>query len=340
MIRPPTQEDVAQLAGVSRSTVSIVLNERTDRQIRISEETRRKVWEAAEQLGYEPNALARSLRIGQSHNIGVLVPNLSNMHYLEILDGIEHVLTSSGYYVTLVVTNFDPERERGCFSSLFQQRLDGLILMPTFWGEMPDEMTTLAELGRPAVFLTPGADAHDRVVSDITGGARHLMDHLLGLGHTRIGFINGVAREGLTAERQAVYREKLATAGIAFDARLFINCGPEMEDGYRATLGLLTGDDPPTAIWTINDLLAVGARRAIYDLGLRIPQDVALAGCDGTALAAQLAPPLTTIEIPAREIGERAARVVLDHIENPGPEPVLHVFETRLIVRSSTDPSV
>ena len=193
---------------------------------------------------------------------------------------------------------------------------------------------------RKALGLTPGADAHDRVVSDITGGARHLMDHLLGLGHTRIGFINGVAREGLTAERQAVYREKLATAGIAFDARLFINCGPEMEDGYRATLGLLTGDDPPTAIWTINDLLAVGARRAIYDLGLRIPQDVALAGCDGTALAAQLAPPLTTIEIPAREIGERAARVVLDHIENPGPEPVLHVFETRLIVRSSTDPSV
>lgn len=337
MNRPPTQEDVAEVAGVSRSTVSIVLNNRTDRLIRISEETRQKVRTAARQLGYEPNALARSLRSGQSHHVGVLVPNLFNMHYLEILDSIERELTGTGYHLTLVVTNFDPERERGCFRSLFQQRLDGLILMPTFWDVMPDEMATLAELGRPAVFLTPGTDGHDSVVSDIGSGAMAMMEHLLSLGHCRIGFVNGVARGELTERRQRAYRDQLAAAGIPFDPELFVKCGPTMDDGYDATLRLLELDPPPTAVWTINDLLAVGALRAIQDSGLRVPDDVALAGCDGTALAAQLSPPLTTIQIPAADIGRQAVDLLLQRIEGATGDPVQVVLATDLVVRHSTD---
>lgn len=339
MVRPPTQEDVAELAGVSRSTVSIVLNHRTNRQIRISEETRRKVWAAAEQLGYEPNALARSLRSGQSRHIGVLVPNLFNMHYLELLDGIERELSEQGYHLTLVVTNFEPKRERSCFRSLFQQRLDGLILMPTFWDQMPTEMDTLAGLGRPAVFLTPIEGENDLVISDIHGGAVAMMDHLLEMGHTRIGFINGVARVELTRQRQIVYREKLMEAGIPYDDALFVHCGPTMQDGYEATRTLLSLDHPPTAIWTINDLLAIGARRAIDAVGLRVPEDVALAGCDNTAIAAQLAPPLTTIHIPSGEIGKRAAQALLRRIDDPQAEFVRDVLPTHLVIRRSTDPS-
>ncbi len=337
MSRPPTQEDVAALAGVSRSTVSLVLNNRTDRPIPISEETRRKVWEAAEKLGYEPNALARSLRSGQSHSIGVLAPNVFNLHYLEILDSIERNLARRGYYLTLVISNFDPQRERRCFRSLFQQRLDGLILMPTFLDVMPDEVATLTELRRPVVFLTPGSDGHDRVTSNLRAGAEEMMDHLLSLGHKRIAFINGVARGELTLQRQAAYREKLEAAGIPFDERLFVNCGPTMADGYRSTLALLRSDAAPTAIWTINDLLAVGARRAIYEMGLRVPEDVALAGCDGTALAAQMAPPLTTIEIQTEEIGRRAVDLLLGRIADPERDPVQEVLGTRLLIRPSTD---
>lgn len=339
MPRQPRQEDVAALAGVSRSTVSIVLNNRTDRLIRISEETRRKVWQAAEQLGYEPNELARSLRSGQSHNIGVLVPNLFNMHYMEMLDSIERELTEQAYYVTLVVSNFDPERERSCFRSLFQQRLDGLILMPTYWEQMPEEMSMLASLARPAVFLTPGIVDHDSITSDMRSGADAMMDHLLALGHRRIAFVNGVARGQLTEHRQSAYRSKLASANIALDDRLFVNCGHTMDSAYEAVSHLLDLADPPTAIWTINDFLAVGARRAIYDRGLRIPNDVALAGFDGTALAAQMAPPLTSVYIQGREIGKLSAQMLLNRVEEPGADPVAVVMDTRLLTRASTDPS-
>jgi LacI family transcriptional regulator len=340
MARSATQDDVASLAGVSRSTVSIVLNNRTNRRISISEETRQKVWDAAVQLGYEPNALARSLRSGQSRSIGVLVPDLFNPHYLEILEGIEQVLTFAGYHMTLVVTNFDPDRERSCFRSLFQQRLDGLVLMPTFWDQMPDEVATLAELGRPAVVLMHGESDTDRVASDIRGGARQMMDHLIALGHRRIGFVNGVARPVMTEDRQHVYNEKLAEAGIPFDPELVVLCGTTMAHGYEAAVQLLSLADPPTAIWTINDVLAVGARGAIDDLGLRVPEDVALAGCDGTALAAQLTPALTTIAIPARRSGQRSAEVVLQRIRDGSGVPVCEVLPTRLVVRRSTDPTI
>ncbi len=340
MTRPATQDDVARLAGVSRSTVSIVLNNRTNRRISISEETRQKVWAAAVRLGYEPNALARSLRSGQSRSIGVLVPDLFNHHYLEILEGIEQVLTSQGYHLALVVTNFDPDRERSCYRSLLQQRLDGLILMPTFWDQMPDEVATLSEMGRPAVVLMHGESNTDRVTSDIRGGAAALMDHLLSLGHQRIGFINGVARLVMTEDRRHVYRRKLDEAGVAFDPALTVHCGTTMVDGYQAAAQLLSLANPPTAIWTINDVLAVGARRAIDDMGLRVPEDVALAGCDGTALAAQLTPPLTTIVIPARRIGQRSAEVVLRRLGDRDGDPVLEILPTQLLVRRSTDPTI
>jgi DNA-binding LacI/PurR family transcriptional regulator len=212
--------------------------------------------------------------------------------------------------------------------------------MPTFWDQMPAEMDALMELGRPAVFLTPVEEENDLVISDIHGGAEAMMDHLLALGHTRIGFINGVARVELTRQRQRVYRDKLAEAALPYDEALFVQCGPTMQDGYEATRGLCSLDRPPTAIWTINDLLAIGARRALDALGLRVPEDVALAGCDNTAIAAQLAPPLTTIHIPAQEIGKRAARLLLHRIDDPGAEPVRDVFPTHLVVRRSTDPSL
>ncbi|MBN1874259.1 MAG: LacI family DNA-binding transcriptional regulator [Anaerolineae bacterium] len=336
MTKTPTQGDVAKLAGVSRSTVSFVLNNRHGGQISISEETRQKVIGAARQLGYEPNAMARSLRSGQSYNIGVLIPNLYNFHYMELLDGIEQELTGQGYHLTLVVTNFDPQRERSCFQSLFQQLLDGLILMPTFWDQLPDQMDTLAARNSPVVFLPSQDMTTDFVNSDMRMGSEALMDHLLALGHRRIGFVNGVARRELTRVRQAVYREKITQAGLAFDDSLFVDCGPTMQDGYEAALNLLSLSIPPTAIWTINDVLAVGALRAVQDRGLCVPEDVAVAGFDDTALSAQLFPPLTTVHIPAYQMGQRAAQILLKRIEEPDGDLIQETFDTYLVIRQST----
>ena len=340
MPRSPTQADVAKLAGVSRSTVSFVLNDRQDRAIAITAETRKKVIDAAQRLGYAPNALARSLRSGQSYTIGVLIPNLFNLHYLEILAGIEEELTDQGYQIALVVTNFDPERERSCFHSLFQQRLDGLILMPTFWDLMPDELALLVDRGSPAVFIPAEDTGADWVAPDIGDGAGQLMDHLIAQGHQRIGFINGVVRSRLTHIRQNIYRDKLESNGLTCDEDLICNCTPTMQQGYEAAHKLLSLYHPPTAIWTINDHLAVGALRAIHTKGLRIPGDIALAGFDDSAIAAQLYPPLTSVRVPAHRLGRRAAQILLKRIQHPDRDPMQEMFATELIIRQSTDSAV
>jgi len=335
MPKRPTQADVAELAGVSRATVSYVLNQRVERDIPISDETRQRVWDAAQRLGYEPSALAQNLKAGHSYTIGVLTPNLHNLHYLEILDSVEAEAASNGYHLSVVSSNFDLERERSCLSSLLQQRLDGVVLMPTFLDMLTEELATLRQRMRPAVSLIK-VEGFDCVVSDIYQGAEALMDHLLGLGHRRIALVNGVVRRTLTAERQRAYHSKLTAAGVPEAQHLVVDCGPTMDDAYEATLQLLDMDPCPTAIWTINDLLAVGALRAIHERGLRVPADVAVAGYDDSALAAQLYPPLTSVRSRAHDLGRRAVQILLRRIEEPAGALSQEVIPVDLVVRQST----
>ncbi|MBN1875343.1 MAG: LacI family DNA-binding transcriptional regulator [Anaerolineae bacterium] len=335
MAKRPTQSDVAKLAGVSRATVSYVLNDRMDGRIPITEPTRQKVLEAAKTLGYEPNALARNLKSGASYTIGLLMPAVHNPHYWDILEGAEEEITEQGYHLALVTANLNPERERRCLQSLFQQRLDGLILMPTFIDMFPDEMGVLAERTSPAVFITP-IEGADWVFPDIRGGAEAMMDHLLGLGHTRIGFINGAARPHLSQTREDVYREKVLAAGFALDESLMRQCSHLMENGYQEARALLSLPHPPTAIWTINDLLAIGALRAIHERGLSVPGDIALAGFDDIAFSRQVYPPLTTVHMPAYEMGKRAAEFLFKRLEDPSLEPMQEIMPMQLMIRQST----
>lgn len=335
MAKRPTQADVARLAGVSRATVSYVLNDRARGRIPITESTRQKVLQAAAELGYEPNALARSLKSGTSRTIGLLMPAVHNPHYWDILEGAEEEITARGYHLALVTANLDLERERRCLHSLFQQRLDGLILMPTFTDQLTEEMDLLCERACPAVFITP-IEGIDWVFPDIRGGAEAIMEHLLELGHTRIGFINGAARPHLSQTREDVYREKLAAAGLPVDKHLVRHCGPLMQDGYVEVGKLLDLSDPPTAIWAINDLLAISALRAIHERRLCVPGDVALAGFDDIAFARQLYPPLTTAHMPAKAMGRRAAEFLFKRLDDPECEPMQEVMPMHLVIRQST----
>ncbi len=335
MPQHPKQVDVARLAGVSRTTVSFVLNNRADSRIPITEETRQRVLQAAKELGYEPNDIARSLRSGTSMTIGFLMPTMQNPHYWEILEGAEEEITARGYHLVLVVANLNPERELDCLRSLSQQRLDGLILIPTFLDTIAEARRDLWARRMPVVITHP-AEAADWVFPDFRGGDEQMMDHILALGHRRIGLIDGGARSDLTLARQAVYREKIAAAGIALDERLIYRCGHLPSDGHRAALQLLDLPQPPTAIWAINDLLAVGALRALHERGRRVPDEVALAGYDDIPVAGQLSPPLTTIHSPARLLGRRATEVLFRRLENPNAEPVQELLPTQLIIRQST----
>jgi LacI family transcriptional regulator len=335
MAKRPTQADVAKLAGVSRATVSYVLNRRADGRIPITAETRQRVLEAAEKLGYKPHALARSLRSGLTHTVGLLIPDTNNPHYIDILSGVEAEVVEQGYYLVLVSAKLDPERERHCLRSLFQQRLDGLVLAPTFEDLFESEFAELVGNTRPIVFATPRPDA-DSVCTDARSGAEALMDHLVSLGHTRVGFVHGVARSGMADTRLAVYRERCVDPDARPGRCLVISCGHTLQDGYQAAQQLLDLDDPPTAIWTVNDLLAVGALRAIRERGLRVPEDVSLAGFDDINLAAQLYPPLTTVDIHGYELGRRAAQLLFSRIQEPKGEPTHRVIHTELVVRQST----
>ncbi len=335
MTKRPTQADVAQLAGVSRATVSYVLNDRTDGRIPITDQTRQRVLDAVAALGYEPNALARSLRAGTSRTVGFLMPAVHNPHYWSILDGAEEEISARGYHLLLMTANLDAERERRCLGSLFQQRLDGLILMPTFIDKFADEMEMLSERTSPVVFITP-VEGADWVFPDIRAGAEAMMEHLLRLGHKRIGFINGVARRHLSQTREDVYLEKLQEAHLSVDEQLIVRCGHLVRDACEAAHSLLDLPDPPTAIWTVNDLLAIGALCAIHARGLRIPEDVALAGFDDIELAQHLYPPLTTAQMPAHQLGRRAAEFLFERFANPRHEPMQEVLPMQLVVRQST----
>jgi LacI family transcriptional regulator len=337
MAKRPTQADVAALAGVSRATVSYVLNDRIGGHIRITEETRQRVLQAAHTLGYEPNAVARSLRSGLSHVIGLLIPDTHNPHYLDILAGVEDEVLQHDYYVMLVSASLNPERERRCLRSLFQQRLDGLILVPTFGDLFQDEVQALSTRTSPVVFLAPQQGA-DYVCADVRSGAEEVMDHLASLGHRRIGFINGVARSDMARIRVQVYQEAMQALGMSANGSLLLDCGHTIQDGYAAAGHLLDLDPRPTALWTVNDLLAVGALRAVYERRLRVPDDVSLVGFDDIALAAQLHPPLTTVCINGEALGRRAAQILFRRLERPQREPMHEVIATQLVVRASTAP--
>jgi LacI family transcriptional regulator len=339
MANRPKQADVARLAGVSRATVSFVLNERFDTRVPISEETRKRVQEAARQLGYEPNVLARSLKSGASLTIGTLLPALHNPHYWEILEGAEEEITARGYYMALVVSNLNPDRELQALRSLFQQRLDGMILLPTFMDLFPDELHALKQQSIPVVFTNP-MEGMDWVFPDIGGGAEQLMDHLLSLGHKRIGFISGVARPNLSQARLEVYRQKMAAAGTPTKEEWIRCCGYHLEDGYLEAKALLDLPESPSAIWAINDLLAIGALRAAHERGLRVPQDVAVAGFDDIAVSAQLSPPLTTVRMYSQEIGRRAAQILFTRLDEPDHALMQELVKTQLIVRQSTNEEI
>ncbi len=335
MPKRPTQTDVAKLAGVSRATVSYVLNNRTGGRIRITKETRQKVLKAVQEMGYEPHALARSLRSGLSHVIGLLIPDTHNPLYLDVVAGVEDEAMQRGYYLVLVSINLDPERERHCLRSLSQRRLDGLILAPTFTNLLQEEVQTLLERTSPVVFLGLHVET-DCVYNDRTSGTEALMDHLISLGHKRIGFINGVVRPGAAENRMQVYGEKTAALGLPANEQLLRNCGPTIQDGYAAARELLDLAQPPTAIWAVNDLLAIGALRAIRECGLHVPEDISLAGFDDIAFACQVYPPLTTVCVHGEQLGRQAARMLFQRIKDPDREPMQEMIGTELVIRQST----
>lgn len=330
--------DVARLAGVSAMTVSKALNGRD----RISEETRARVLAAASELGYVANAAARSLRGGRTDILGLLVQDLSNQYFAEIVRGASEAIRERGLDLVLYTSSNDPERERQRVATLSGGVSDGLIIVAPHGS--PGLLDQLQHSRVPVVLINAwNAGDFPTVNPENMLGARAATEHLLALGHRRVGFVTGRPDSPLSPERPdgvmrlTGYRQGLAAAGLPFDETLLHPGGLHLPQGREAGHALLDLPDPPTAIFAANDLCAFGVIEAARERGLRVPEDLSVVGFDDVPLAAQVQPALTTVHHPLSDLGHRAATLLLDLLSGRARERHIEL-PSRLIVRHSTAP--
>lgn len=344
-MKRPTQLDVARMAGVSRATVSFVVNGLTDGRVPISEETRQRVLLAVAELGYEPDARAQALRSGDTKTIELIIPDIRNPHYWENISGIQQEIQSAGF--RMILSHLGRRNEYGddVFANLLGQRIDGLIVMGSFIDQSELATKTLKLLRKRRLAIVEISDRMsqdhfvDNVVADYRAATREVMAHLLGLKHRRIAFIYGVATPDLGLDRLEPYQEALDAAGIGVDSSMIIHCGPTIAESYQAARQLLSQPARPTAIIAINDTLAIGVVRAAADAGLSVPVDLSVVGFDDILVDGYTIPRLTSVGKDAIGMGHTAARMLLERIANPDLPRQVVDFPAKVFLRESTGPA-
>lgn len=326
-----TIHDVAAEAQVSKSTVSLVLQGSP----LIREETAERVRTAARKLGYVYNRRAAELRTRASRTIGVLVNDLMNPFFAEILVGLERKLVEAGYVVFMAHTNENLERQQRVLDTMREHNAAGIALCPVF-GTPAAVTKTVKAWGIPLVVIvrTLGRGSYDFAGSDNERGVELATRHLLSRGHRRIGFLGGQTGPVLE-QRLRGYKAALAEARIEFDERLVYAGIPTREAGHAAMLQLLDAKADITAAVCYNDIVAFGALSALGERGLRAGSDFALMGFDNVLDAAYSNPPLSTVDIRPSELGEQAAAVLLARIEQPRRARQQYLAEPRLLLRQS-----
>lgn len=337
---PATLRDIAARANTSVSTVSRVLNGKDER---ISEETRQLVLEAAKELKYRPNPLARGLRLKKTNSIGLVVPDISNPFFAHVTRSIQALAHRHGYTLVVCNTDEDLETEREHIDLLRRQRVDGMIVMPI--GLEFGHLEKLQRSGMPLVLLDRYDDAlnaHAVVLNNHRGGylaTELLIDH----GHRRIGISQGLDGTSTNAERVRGYQDALRDHGIPADERLVVGFDYREQSGYESTKALLCLEGRPTAIFATSDLIALGVIRALLEEGLQIPRDVSIVSFDDVDFAPVLVAPLTTVAQPREDMGEAAVQLLVEQIEaGAGADKKARqvVFQPRLIERGSVAPGL
>jgi LacI family transcriptional regulator len=298
-------------------TVSRVINHSD----RVSPETRRRVEEAIAELGYVPSRLARGLSRQRTGTLAVIVPDVANPFFTAIVRAAEEVARRADYHVILGDTRADLSVEREVVEDLIALRVEGTLIAPVSDRSVA-HLRRLAEFGVPFVLVdrtVPGVDA-DVILGDSAGGARRLVEHLLSLSHRRIGFIVEPDEVSTARERRAGYEAALSAAGIALDPELVVETTADPVGGRTGMTRLLGLEQRPSAVFTVNNLVALGAIEAVRAAGLEVPGDVALVCFDDIEYASRLYPFLTAMEQPAQMFGALGAQLLLDRIEGRAPE--------------------
>lgn len=326
--------DVAREAGVALSTVSNALSGKDN----VKESTRQKVQEAAERLGYRVSVVARALRMQRTFTLGVLLADVSNPSSPDFLRGIEDVAERES--CSLLVCNTDGllEKQIAQMRVLLDRRVDGLVLLSQY-GD-PPIVRELLNSGTPFVFLQRRSRKHhdDYVGADNHEGITAAIEHLVGFGHKRIGFIRGPTESTTADERLEAYRELVERLNLDADPALIIQGNYQVDGGYRAAREFLSMTKRPTAILAANDMSAMGVMNAAAEAGVSIPGDLSLIGLDDIELASFAPVNLTTIALPRRDMGAAAAMVLMDHIRKKRKRAKQTLFPMKLVVRGSTGP--
>jgi LacI family transcriptional regulator len=323
--------DIAREADVSKSTVSLVL-QGSDL---IRAETADRVREVAQRLGYVYNRHAAELRRKTSNRIGVVINDLMNPFFAEVLVGIERRLVDAGYVVFMANTNESLERQQAVLTAMREQGAAGIAICPAL-GTDAALVETVHSWGIPLVVMirTLGKGAYDFAGADNELGIRLAVEHLIAAGHSRIGFVGG--ESGIVMEqRLGGYKSALKAAQIKFDKTLVFPSRPTREGGHAATMGMLDDDASIRAAVCYNDLVAFGALSALGERGMRAGEGFALMGFDNVLAAAHANPPLSTVDVHASALGEQAAALLLARIQEPERPPQRHLGVPQLVLRQS-----
>ncbi|WP_426990600.1 LacI family DNA-binding transcriptional regulator [Pseudarthrobacter sp. Y6] len=327
--RGPSIADVAKVAGVSSQTVSRVSNGLTN----VEESTRKRVLEAMKELGYRPNRAARALKSGQFKSIGVIMFTLSSFGNMRTLDAIATAASQAGYSITLIpLSDATTGNVSGAYHRLREQEVDGVVII--FEAHLLDDADITLPEDLPAVVIDSNAGSgYPMVDTDQAEGARLATRHLLDLGHTQVWHIGGPTSSFSALHRAESWKQTLEEAGI--DAPPVLHGDWSTESGYQ--LGLELGRNPEvTAIFAANDQMALGAMRALHELGRAIPEDVSIVGFDDLEEATSFWPPLTTIHQNFHAVGRLSIENLLQQIAGNSPANDVTKVPTRLMVRNST----
>lgn len=324
---------VSKVAGVSVATVSRAMRHPD----RVRKETRDKVLEAIEAVGYRPNMLARNFRAKKAFAVVVLVPNIANPFFSRVIRGIEQGAQQEGYAILLGDTQGLKEREAEYTSLVTSRQADGVIQLSANVDGVLD-ILNVADGQAPIVNACECAidPPCPTVRIDNVGAAKDAVEHLIDLGHERIGIVLGPGESPLTRDRLTGYKQALKDHNLDFDKRLTVSGDFSLDSGRRAVATLRAVNDPPTAIFCCNDEMAIGAMHRVKKDGFSVPDDISIVGFDDIEFASYVDPPLTTIAQPTEELGKVAFSVLLELLEGRTPEQTEFVLPTELVIREST----
>ena len=332
-----TITDIAQAAGLSPATVSLVLNNRPSR---ISESTKKKIKALAQEMGYRPNFAAVNLRTSRSYTIGLIIPDIRNDHYATYAKGLEDFCQEMNWSMILCTTNQNPLREKQYIEALYAKNIDGIALAttPPYADNSiyVSNRELLLSMNIPIVQsdLTNYKEPINAVICDHEKGGYIATLHLLSLGHRKIAFITGPSSLEAAQSRLKGCKKAFKSYNLEWDNDLVYEGDYTYESGLNGIDYLC--DKKFTAVFALNDSMAYGVYSGLSKYNLSVPEDISVIGYDDHFLSAILTVPLTTIHQPIYEMGKEAARILIHAAEHPDAKPVITTFELKLILRNST----